>query len=186
MKKINGIELLALYGDDDRIGSFLPGLRRGVNRAFSRSAVSSTIYNAVKNKSKNLRKRYKLGNDSRVGSDDDVICGEDSRLGAFLPGLTKFAKSVGKVTSPFTTAIAKSFLPSSLVDAAAGFDPTKKGKPSATAILNALNPPPVVIPVPVKKPVDIKKIAIIAGAGVGALLLVKVLTSRPPQYQQRY
>jgi hypothetical protein len=50
--------------------------------------------------------------------------------GKFLPGLTKAIKKVGKVTSPFTTAIANSFLPSGVVNAFAKVDPTKKGSVS--------------------------------------------------------
>lgn len=48
-----------------------------------------------------------------------------SEMGAFLPGLKKVIKKIGKVTSPITTGIAKTFLPSSFVDAAARLDPTK-------------------------------------------------------------
>jgi len=177
MAKMNGIELLALYGDDSSLGAFLPGLRRGFKKVYGKSPAAYAI-----NKAKKIRFRKLYGDDSRVGFEDGIIAGEDSRLGAFLPGLGKFAKKVGKVTSPFTTAIAKSFLPSSLVDAAAGFDPTKKGThPDVGAIVSALNPQPVVVPVPVNQPIGVKKIAIIAGAGIGAIVLLKVLTSRPQQ-----
>jgi hypothetical protein len=139
------------------------------------------------NKAKKIRFRKLYGDDSRVGFEDGIIAGEDSRLGAFLPGLGKFVKKVGKVTSPYTTAIAKSLLtaanlPPSLVDAAAGFDPTKKGThPDVGAILSALNPQPIVAPFPAHRPINVKKIAIIAGAGIGAIVLLKVLTGRPQQ-----
>jgi len=173
-----GIELLALYGDG-RMGSFLPGLRRGVKKVWAKTP-GGAAYNFALKKSENLRRRHGLGDDSRVGFEDDIIAGDEDRLGAFLPGLTKVAKKIGKVTSPYTTAIAKSFLPSALVDAAAGFDPTKKGgKKDFNAMLNAVNPP--VVPVRVHRPLNVKKIAIIAGAGVGALVLIKILTSHPQQ-----
>lgn len=47
----------------------------------------------------------------------------------------KFFKKVGKVTSPFTTAAAKMFIPAGLVNAAANLDPTKKGTKNISAVL---------------------------------------------------
>jgi hypothetical protein len=60
--------------------------------------------------------------------------------GAFLPGLTKVFKKIGKFTAPITTKLAKTFLPSSIVDAAAKLDPTKKGAitPKAVAAVQEL------------------------------------------------
>ncbi|MGB7569575.1 MAG: hypothetical protein WBM07_17055 [Chitinivibrionales bacterium] len=45
-------------------------------------------------------------------------------MGKFLPGLMKVVKNVGKITSPFTTALAKTFLPSGVVNALAKADPS--------------------------------------------------------------
>lgn len=113
------------------------------------------------------------GNDDRLsGVELLALYGDDERIGAFLPGLRK----IGKVTSKFTGGIAKTFLPPSLVNAAANLDPTKKN-PSAKAAVAAVNAPPKTS-VPVKKNalnIDVKKVAIIGGAGVGALILLKIL-----------
>jgi hypothetical protein len=53
---------------------------------------------------------------------------------------SKIVKKIGKVTSPITTAIAKKFLPASVVNAAAKLDPTKKGlvTPNAVAAVKEL------------------------------------------------
>jgi hypothetical protein len=101
----------------------------------------------------------------------------DDRMGAFLPGLTKAIKKVGKVTSGITTGLARTVgVPQSALNALAHVDPTK-GKPSATAAVAALKKVE-----PVKKEavkIDAKKIAIIAGGGVGALILLKLLLGAP-------
>lgn len=64
----------------------------------------------------------------------------------------KFFKKIGKFTRPFTTAAAKMFLPASLVDSAARFDPTKKGAaasiPQAIQQAAALNLAPAPAPAP--------------------------------------
>jgi len=52
----------------------------------------------------------------------------DDELGKFLPGLMKVVKKVGTVTRGITTAIAKTVLPSSMVDALAKIDPTTHTK----------------------------------------------------------
>lgn len=57
-------------------------------------------------------------------------------MGAFLPGL----KKIGKFTSKVTGGIAKAFIPASIVNAAAAFDPTRKkglanAKKSASELL---------------------------------------------------
>ena len=97
-------------------------------------------------------------------------------LGAFLPGLKKIVKRVGKVTSPFTSKIAKSFLPSSLVDSAAAFDPVKKGlaqaKKSATDLLK---PPPA--PKTTVKPKAAISPAII-GVGIAAVAALFLIGKR--------
>jgi hypothetical protein len=151
--RLSGVELLALYGDDDRLGF---NWKRGLGKAFAVTP-QGALYNYGMKKTKSQRKK---------------MFGDDERIGAFLPGL----KKVGKVTSGFTGGIAKAFLPPQLVNAAAKLDPTRKGA-SAKAAVAVVNAPPKT-PVPVKKNalnIDVKKVAIIGGAGVGALVLLKIL-----------
>lgn len=88
--------------------------------------------------------------------------------GKFLPGLKKFARGV-------TTTVAKTFLPSSLVDAAASFDPTRKNKgdsgKSAMEILKASNAPP---PKKIIKPKAKLPVVPLAIGGVAILALVLI------------
>jgi len=108
--------------------------------------------------------------------------------GAFLPGLKKLVKKVGSFTRPITTSIAQTFLPASLVNAAAKLDPTRKGGAEGAAATqaiakmieqNTVNPQNA----PVKTDAEIKRDALmatltdpkvlgIAGAGVIALILL--------------
>jgi len=98
--------------------------------------------------------------------------GDDS-LGAFLPGLTKFVKKIGKITSPITTGIAKSFLPASLVNAAATIDPTRsQPKVSVTAAQTTAGPYTTTD----KAQADAKKLPIpLIAAGAGVIILAIVL-----------
>jgi hypothetical protein len=163
--RLSGIELLALYGDDDRIGF---DLKKGFGKAFAVTPAGAA-YNYGMRKTKRTRKR---------------MYGDDDRLGAFLPGL----KKVGKLTSGITGGIAKTFLPAATVDALSKLDPTKKGTVTQkiTAAKKAASAPP-----PNKKGNDkifeaigkkmmepnAKNIMIIAGSGIGALILLKILLS---------
>jgi hypothetical protein len=159
--RLSGIELLALYGDDDRIGF---DLKKGFGKAFAVTPAGA-VYNYGMRKTKRTRKR---------------MYGDDDRLGAFLPGL----KKVGKLTSGITGGIAKTFLPAATVDALSKLDPTKKGTVTQkiTAAKKAGS-----VPKPVEKKVEIvpkkalkidtKKVLIIGGSGLGAIILLKILLS---------
>lgn len=56
---------------------------------------------------------------------NDILLGAAKKK-RFLPGVMKVAKKIGKTTAPITSAVAKAFLPASVVDLAAKFDPTRK------------------------------------------------------------
>lgn len=151
--RMSGVELLALYGEE-RVGAFLPGLRKGAKKAFAYTP-QGYAYNMATKAAHRRR-----------------LMGDDSRIGAFLPGL----KKIGKVTAPFTTAIAKGFLPASIVDAAAKVDPVKKGASASQALVavNTSEKKKSIVPAKILG-VDTKKVAIIGGGAVAALVLLKVL-----------
>jgi len=121
---------------------------------------------------------------------EQALSGEPEVLGSFLPGLMKplkkAVKAIGKFTAPITTKIAKTFLPSSLVDAAAHLDPTKKGNitPGAIAAIKSLLQSKAAESQAVSSDTAIKTQAAaktllnpmvlgIAGAGVLALILLR-------------
>ena len=85
------------------------------------------------------------------------------------------------MTSGFTTGIAKTFLPSGVVNAFAKFDPTKKGgSPAAgvAALIKTAKPATVKAVIPVSSAsagIDIKKVAIIGGSAAAALLLLGIV-----------
>lgn len=117
--------------------------------------------------------------------------GEDGNvyMGAFLPGLTKFfkkaGKAIGSVVRPITTSIAKTILPSGVVDAIAKLDPTRKGntmqaaaQAASTLISSAIKPQQVVKTeaqiqqeAAIKTALNPMMIAIV-GAGALALLVI--------------
>lgn len=104
-------------------------------------------------------------------------------LGAFLPGLMKPLKKIGKITSGFTTALAKGAagmigIPPSAIDALAHLDPT-----AHSALLNQLAAKgktapiqPVIAPKPKSKIFTPLNIGI--GAGAGALLVFVVIMAK--------
>lgn len=89
-----------------------------------------------------------------------------NQLGAFLPGLRK----IGKYTSKVTGTIAKAFIPSGIVNAAAAFDPSrKKGLANAKKSASELLKP---TPAPVSKVRPKAKLALspaVIGVGVAAI-----------------
>ena len=95
--------------------------------------------------------------------------------GKFLPGL----KKIGRYTSKYTGAIAKAFLPSSLVNAAAAFDPSKaKGLANAKKSASELLSP---TPAPLSKVKSKSKLALTPttiGIGVAALAGLFLLGKR--------
>lgn len=90
--------------------------------------------------------------------------------GKFLPGL----KKVGKFTRGVTTTVAKAFLPPSLVDAAASFDPTKKKSNAAgKSAMELLKPAPAPV---AKLPVKKAKMALpIVPLAIGGLAIVALI-----------
>src|SRR4030042_388337 len=188
--RMSGLELLALYGEDD--GELLGKIRLPkMSKKFKKIATVSSMatpyglmYQAGKYGVKKARKRLK--GDERTSGDDALY---EELLGAagkkkkkkFAPGLVKAIKKTGKVTSGFTTGIAKAVGgPPPLLTALSKIDPTKGKKASATKAVNALVVPPQKVTVEVPKgatSLNVKKIAIIGGVGVGSLIVLKMLLS---------
>lgn len=197
----SGVELLALYGDDgderitgdDELLGF--SLRRGLKKAVRYTPHYQAYRGAkwgAKKAGRFLRKLrgddgidYYMGEEDSsvytVGDDGEMILlGDAEELGAFLPGLKKGLRKVGRVTSGLTTGIARTIgIPQSVIDAASKLDPTRKGTTARGAVA-AITPQP-------QKPVqrtskaafklDAKNIAIVAGAGAAGLIVLKVLLS---------
>jgi hypothetical protein len=193
---IDGVELLALYGDnDERIGRFLPGLKRFAKKAgrfnpqWATRGIKASIaakytphYWAARGVKKMLSGEEGAMEEILGAYADGRLSGEDVEyLGAFLPGLKKFFKKVGKVTSKITTAAARFVgVPKSALDALAKIDPTKRGSMINKAIEAAQAMPSAptqqVVPVPATTMgFNTKKLLIVGGAGVGGLLLIGIL-----------
>jgi len=184
-----------IFGEDEDIlgASFLSRLKRGVKKA-SRFTPQGMAYAAAKNAASRLKtKKVKrlFGADDFVyveGEDVVYVYGEDAEdvevLGKFLPGLMKAVKKVGKVTSKITTGAARAVgVPQSVINALAKVDPSKKGgvKPGqvVATIIPSVGPSKEVVAVPSStSKMNIKNIAIIAGAGVGGVVLLSLLLSR--------
>lgn len=170
-ERMAGIELMALYGDNDRLGAFLPGLRKGLRRAAKYTPHAAIARGVKKAGKKWFRFRGDDGRDYRIYGDEET-------LGAFLPGLKKFVKKVGKVTSGITTGVAKAVgVPQSAIDALAKIDPTKS-KPSVVSAVQSLTPTKAVVAVPPESmKMDTTKILIIGGTTLGALVAIKILAT---------
>jgi len=169
---LSGAELLAIYGDDERMSAFIPDMQRRM-----RKAMASRKRNVPYSKPiQYMKKTYRLH-------------GEDEELGSFLPGLMKPLKKVGKFTSKVTGGIARAVgIPKGALDFMAKFDPTRKGGGGVRAAVASIVPSDVssfitsVLPggkavVPVTKEaagIDTKKILIIGGSAAGALVLLTV------------
>lgn len=164
--RINGVELLAIYGEDESLGF---DLRRGFKKAL-RYSPGAVAYRMVKKGAHAARRR-------RLHGDEPEL------LGAFLPGLMKPLKKVGKYTSGITTGIAKTFVPSGVVDLVAKFDPTKKNKAKVTQadVSKALTPqqqaqaPASFLPASISP--NVKKYAIYGAAGLAGLLALKMVVN---------
>lgn len=112
--------------------------------------------------------------------------GDDGQLylgkGKFLPGFKKAVRKIGKVTSPVTGAIAKSFLPAGVVNTLAKFDPSRKsGSAGATKALATIIKPVAEVKAAnmtspeldaLKKTALDPRILMIAGGGILALLFL--------------
>jgi hypothetical protein len=108
------------------------------------------------------------------------ILGKAKKKGGFL----NVIKSIGKFTRPITTAVAKTFLPASVVNAAAKLDPTakKSGKVTPKAVQQAiaiLEKNPLVTATPSDTAIKtgalletLKNPAVLAIIGGGIVLLV--------------
>jgi hypothetical protein len=166
-----GVSLLALYGDDERLGLNFKKVKKGAKKAFGYTPWGA-YYKGAKAVAKKIHGDERFSGDDRFSGDVDF-----ETLGAFLPGLKKVAKKVGKVTSPITTGIAKTFIPAPIVSALAKVDPTKKGASTKAAVAELQKPAPkAVVPVPKSSlKIDTKKVLIVGGAGVGALILLRLL-----------
>lgn len=200
---LSGVELLALYGDDgEEIGAFhIPAMRTlaKVGKKAIKFTPQYWMYKGAKagikagtRKAKSMKKRIS-GDDSRVGFEHDAFPSDvfyPQSLGAAKKttakkkgGFITAVRKVGKVTSGFTSAAAQAVgVPKPLLTAVSKLDPTKK-KPSATAAVKALTPAavPEKMIVPVESSamkIDPKKIAIIGGAAIGSLVILRVLTAQ--------
>jgi hypothetical protein len=188
--RLSGVELLALTGegDEELLGRWRwkrPRLSRKFKKRFKKIATVASMatpaglmYQAGKAgvKAVQKRRRKKIHGDERTSGDEALYeellgRGDDELLGKFrfLPGLSK----IGKATRKFTTAAASAFVPKSTLDLLSHMDPTKKRGAKAA-------PAKAIVPVPPgATKVDVKKIAIIGGAGIGSLIVLKLVLSSP-------
>jgi hypothetical protein len=186
---ISGVELLALYGQDDELLGKLriPKISKRLKKIATVASMANPVGFAYQAGKYGIKKARKMHGDERTSGDDALY---EELLGAakkktakkkFLPGLTKAVKKVGKVTSGVTTAVARGVgVPPSLLTALSKIDPTKGKKASATKAITALIVPPEKDVVKVEEgatKVDFKKIAIIGGVGVGSLIVLKIILS---------
>jgi hypothetical protein len=200
-ESLSGVELLALYGDDDdRLGNIFSAARNRLRKAARYAVRHSPQYAAAKFARKHIHGDEELGAflpglrkaARRVIKNSPQHLAYmaarrhlhgDEELGAFLPGLMKGVKSVGKFTSGITTGLARAVgVPQSALDALSHIDPTKKNKGSAMDIANAslvaLQKQPGKTVVTVPKQVlgmSMKKVAIIGGASVGGVVVLGLL-----------
>jgi hypothetical protein len=189
--RLSGVELLALYGDDDRLGRIrirMPKIGQRIKKA-ARYTPAGLAFRVAKKAATTIKRRRRLKGDDRFIGEDllfEDIAGSKKKKPAkkkkkFLPGLTKGIRKVGKVTSGFTTGIAKTVgIPAPLLKAFSKLDPTKK-KQSGTEAVQALIPvEKEVVPVaPGATGIDVKKIAIVGGGAVAALVVLKFALSSP-------
>lgn len=180
---------------------------KGIKKA-AKYTPAYQIYKGSKKAKKAIKKRLH-GEDDRIGffyGDDDRIGAEvvsfevsPELLGAVKKTAKKPAvkkakkktgqkiftgiKKVGKVTSGFTSAAARAVgVPAPLLKALSKIDPTKGKKASAAKAIEAYTEETGKEVIPVKAEamaMDTKKIAIIAGSGLGALIVLKLLLSAP-------
>ena len=170
-ERVNGVELLALYGDDERVGS-----------TFGSRMLS------LKNRPKKKKKYFAFKKFPRppVPPMPHILYGENERMGAFLPGL----KKIGKFTSGITTGLARAVgIPQSALNALSRVDPTKKGSKGSNILNTAQDVANVAksflpgqnkagVPVPAEAmKANTKNIVMVAGAGVGVLALVAIIAA---------
>lgn len=157
---LSGVELLALYGEDS-----------GENRKYRSDDSRIALY----------------GESDRIADNDsfpELLGATQKKKKKFLPGLGKGIKSVGKVTSGFTSAAASAVgVPKPLLNALSKVDPTKKNKSATQAVQTFTNETQaataqkkeIIAVKPESINIDTKKIAIIAGSGIAALVVLKFL-----------
>jgi hypothetical protein len=173
-ERTGGVELLALYGEDDEyLGSMFQDRMR-------------TLRNRPKKKKQYIAFRKVPKGIPRVPQIPQLY-GENERMGAFLPGLKKAIKKVGKFTSGITTGLARAVgVPQSALNALAHIDPTKKGSAGSQILTTAQQVATSFLPgqnkavVPVQSSAlkaNPKNMLIIAGAGVGVLALIGVVVA---------
>jgi hypothetical protein len=109
-------------------------LKKGFKKAIHYTP-HAIAYRAVKKGVKATKKRFfgdsPTWNDVLMGTE---ILGKAKKGKGFITAL----KNIGKFTSPITTGLAKTFLPASIVNAAAKLDPTKKGVVTPKAVQQAV------------------------------------------------
>ena len=196
---MSGVELLALYGDEEEgLGSFWSRMRnlakigvkftpeywaaRGMKSALhhkkktTKSAKFTPQYFAARGVKKVFAGEDGEGalNEIMGAYEDGRLSGEDMEaLGAFLPGLRK----IGKWTSKITTGLARAVgIPQSALNALAHIDPTKRGSVVNNAIETLQQQGKIPVNVtPGALKFSWKKVAIVGGATAGSLVLLTIL-----------
>lgn len=185
--------LMSFTGEDQNMGAFLPDLKKFAKKAANRTP-QALLFKKMRSLAQKRRtdKRPVVQKNLFTQRTIPVVSGkpsyyfgggeDDLYMGAFLPGLMKVVRKIGKVTSPITTAIAKKIMPSSVVDALAKVDPSSK-KLTSSAVIQAaqdsMKKPaaaPSVSPqvqAAIKTATDPKIIAIALGGVVALALLSK-------------
>lgn len=183
--RLSGTSLIGIFGDD-RLNGKRMRQARSVGKTMLRYSAPGLAYRGARNLmrmrgddlellgKKAKRKAAKKATARKPAAKKPAA----KKRGGFMTAIRK----VGKVTSGFTSGAAQMIgVPKSALNAFAKLDPTKKGQTVKKATKAVLTKPTTKTVVPVKASamnIDMKKVAIIGGAGVGALVLVKVLTSR--------
>jgi hypothetical protein len=123
---------------------------------------------------------YFMTGDGYVYDNRLELLGDADSLGGFFAKIKGGLRKIGRVTSGITTGIARRIgIPESVLSAASRLDPTRRGGPSAQAAAKELTKPPkrAILVKPSAFKLDAKNIAIIGGAGVAGIVLIKVLSS---------
>jgi hypothetical protein len=196
---MGGVELLALYGDEEEsLGSFWSRMRNLAKRGirFTPAYMAAHGMKSGLHRKKPTKKHPKFtpqyfaargvkkvfaGEDGQAALDEIMGAYEDGRLsgddmevlGAFLPGL----KKIGKFTSKITTGLARAVgIPQSALDALSHIDPTKRGSVVNTAIDTLQKQGKIGVNVPSSTlKFSWKKAAIVGGATAGGLILITIL-----------
>jgi hypothetical protein len=195
-ERMSGVELLALYGDENEqlLGKLhFPKMSKRFKKIATVASMATPAGLLYQSGKYGLKKARKMHGDDRTSGDEalyEELLGAAKKKAAkkaakkkkFLPGLGKAVKKVGKVSSGFTTGIAKAVgVPAPLLTALSKIDPTKGKKASATKAVNALIVPPdktvVSVPFDATK-INVKKVAIVGGGVLVSIIALKMIMSR--------